>query len=148
LAGAHAASRERAGGQDGDGAVCHGLTTRPSPDFIKSSWLLNEDIGCIYRAYATHDWPLKITSPSNMSAKGEVFDAGSAVTIRVDDSKFADWTKLELYDGATKVGELTKEPAKFTVADLKSGYHAFSVLGTDGKGTIRPSNAVLVLVRR
>jgi hypothetical protein len=113
----------------------------------KSSWLLNEDIAFIYRAYATHDWPLKITSPSHMSAKSEVFDAGSVVTIRVDDSKFADWTKLELYDGATKVGELTKGPAKFTVKDLKAGYHAFSVLGTDGKRTIRPSNPVLVVVR-
>jgi hypothetical protein len=57
-------------------------------------------------------------------------------------------TKLELYDGATKVGELTKGPAEFTVKDLKPGYHAFSVLGTDGKGTIRPSNPVLVVVRR
>jgi hypothetical protein len=74
-------------------------------DVAKSSWLLNEDIAFIYRAYATHD-------------------------------------------GATKVGELTKGPAKFTVTDLKAGYHAFSVLGTDGKGTIRPSNPVLVVVRR
>jgi hypothetical protein len=117
-------------------------------DIAKSSWLLNEDIAFIYRAYATHDWPLKITSPSNMSAKDEVFDAGSGVTIRVDDSKFAGWTKLELYDGAKKVGELTKEPAEFTVKDLKAGYHAFSVLGTDGKGNIRPSNPVLVVVRK
>jgi hypothetical protein len=113
----------------------------------KSSWLLNEDIAFIYRAYATHDWPLKIISPSNMSAKGEVFEAGSAVTIRVDDSKFADWTKLELYDGATKVGELTKGQANFTVKNLKAGYHAFSVLGLDGKGNVRTSNPVLVVAR-
>jgi hypothetical protein len=114
----------------------------------RSSWLLNEDIAFIYRAYATHDCPLKITSPSKMSAKDKVFDAGSGITIRVDDSKFAGWTKLELYDGATKVGELTKGPATFTVKDLKAGYHAFSVLGTDGKGNVRPSNPVLVVVRR
>src|SRR6516225_6368332 len=117
-------------------------------DLAKSSWLLNEDIAFIYRAYATHDRPLKITSPSSMSAKSEVFDAGSAVTIRVDDSKFADWTKLELYDGATKVGELTKGKAEFTVKGLQAGYHAFSVLGTDAKGDIRPSNPVLVVVRK
>jgi hypothetical protein len=66
----------------------------------------------------------------------------------VDDSKFAGWTKLELYDGAAKVGELTKGKAEFTVKGLKAGYHAFSVLGTDGKGNIRPSNPVLVVVRR
>jgi hypothetical protein len=76
-----------------------------------------------------------------MSAKDEVLDTGSAVTIKVDDSKFAGWTKLELYDGAKKVAE-------FTVNDLKAGYHAFSVLGTDGKGIVRPSGPVLVVVRR
>jgi hypothetical protein len=130
-----------------------GLTIiAPAKEFkgevAKSSWLLNEDVAFIYRAYATHDWQLKITSPSNMSAKSEVFDAGSAVTIKVDDSKFAGWKKLELYDGATKVGELAERAARFTVKDLKAGYHAFSVLGTDAKGNIRPSNPVLVVVRR
>jgi hypothetical protein len=126
-------------------------TITPAKEFkgtiAKSSWLLNEDIAFIYRAYATHDWPLKITSPSNISAKSEVFNAGSTVTIKVDDSKFAGWTKLELYDGAKKVGELTKGPAEFTVKDLRSGYHAFSVLGTDGRANTRPSNPVLVVVR-
>jgi hypothetical protein len=116
-------------------------------DVTKSSWLLNDDIAFIYRAYSTLDRPLKITSPSAMSAKSEVFDAGSAVTIKVDDSKFVGWTKLGLYDGATKVGELTKGKAEFTVEDLKAGFHAFSVLGTDDKGNIRPSNPVLVVVR-
>ena len=45
----------------------------------------------VYRAYSTLDWPLKITSPGPMSAQSEVFDAGSAITIKVDDSKFAGW---------------------------------------------------------
>jgi hypothetical protein len=66
----------------------------------------------------------------------------------VDDSKLAGWKKLELYDGAKKVGELAKGPAEFTVKDLKAGYHAFSVLGTDGKSNVRASNPVLVVVRR
>jgi hypothetical protein len=43
---------------------------------------------------------------------------------------------------------LTKGLAEFIVKDLKAGYHAFSVLGTDGKGTLRPSNPVLVVVRK
>jgi hypothetical protein len=117
-------------------------------DLAKSSWLLNEDVALIYRAYATYNRPLKITSPHNESARDQVLDAGSSVSIDVDDSRFAGWTKLELYDGARKLLELTKGPAKFAVKDLKAGYHAFSVLGTDGKGTIRPSNPVLVVVRK
>jgi hypothetical protein len=43
--------------------------------------------------------------------------------------------------------EPTDGPAKFTVKDLKFGSHAFSVLGTDGKGKARLSNPVLVVVR-
>jgi hypothetical protein len=116
-------------------------------DVAKSSWLLNEDIAFIYRAYSTLDWPLAITAPGREAAKDEVFDAGSSVAIKVDDSQFAGWTKLELYDGATKVGEMTTGKAEFTVKDLKAGYHAFSVLGADGKGMTRPSNPVLVVVR-
>jgi hypothetical protein len=128
-----------------------GLTAiTPAKDFkgdvARSSWLLNEDLAFIYRAYATYGRPLKITSPPNDGHL--VWDAGSSVTIGVDDSRFAGWKKLELYDGAKKVDELAKGPAEFTVMDLRAGYHAFSVLGTDGKGNIRPSNPVLVVVRR
>lgn len=122
----------------------------PTKDFkgsiAKSSWLLNDDIAFIYRAYATYDRQLRITAP--LSDKNLVKDAGSSVAIVVDDSKFAGWKKLELYDGAKKVSELTKGTAEFAVKDLKPGYHAFSVLGTDGKGNVRPSDPVLVVVRR
>jgi hypothetical protein len=130
-----------------------GLTAiAPTRDFkgriARSSWLLNEDVAFIYRAYATYNRPLQITSPRNTSAQDLVLDAGSGVRIGVDDSRFAGWKKLELYDGANKVGERTKGPAEFAVKDLKAGYHAFSVLGTDGKGNVRPSGPVLVVVRK
>jgi hypothetical protein len=122
----------------------------PAKDFkgklAKSSWLLNEDVAFIYRAYATYDRALKITSPRN--DRDQVWDAGSNVTIVVDDSHFAGWKKLELYDGATMVHELEKGRPEFTVKDLTTGYHAFSVLGTDGRGNMRPSNPVLVVVRK
>jgi hypothetical protein len=128
-----------------------GLTAiTPAKDFkgsiAKSSWLLNEDVAFIYRAYATYNRPLKITSPRN--DRDLVWDAGSSARIVVDASPFAGWKKLELYDGAKKVGELAKGPAEFTVTDLKAGYHAFSVLGTDTKGNVRPSDPVLVVVRK
>jgi hypothetical protein len=114
-------------------------------DLARSSWLLNEDLAFIYRAYATYDRPLTIASPR--SASHLVWDAGSSVTIVVDDSRFADWKALELYDGANKVGELARGRAEFTVSDLTPGYHAFSVLGTDGRGNRRPSGPILVVVR-
>lgn len=117
-------------------------------DVKKSSWLLNKDIAFIYRAYATYDRPLTIVSPQNMWSKDRVWDSGSNVTIVVDDAKFPGWKKLEFYDGASKVGEITQRPPQFTATDLASGYHAFSVLGTDAKGNVRPSGPVLVVVRK
>lgn len=122
----------------------------PAKDFkaavAKSSWLPNEDVAAIYRAYATRERSLAIAAPRD--TRDLVWDAGSSVTITVDDVRFAGWKTLELFDGAKKVGELTKGPAAFTVADLTHGYHAFSVLGTDDKGTVRPSEPVLVVVRK
>jgi hypothetical protein len=114
-------------------------------DLARSSWLLDEDLAFIYRAYATYGRPLTITSPRN--DRDLVWGAGSRVTIGVGDSRFAGWKKLELYDGAKKVGELAAGPAEFTVKGLRAGYHAFPVLGTDGEGNLRPSDPVLVVVR-
>lgn len=133
----------------------NGLTSiAPAKDFKgdvkKSSWLLNEDLAFIYRAMATYDKPLKFTSPRHTpdNARTLVWDAGTSVTLTVDDTKFAGWKKMELFDGTKKVAELTKEPATFTVKELKAGYHVFTVLGTDANGDVRCSEPVLVTVRK
>lgn len=44
--------------------------------------------------------------------------------------------------------EGTRGPAEFTVKDPRSGYHAYSVLGTNEKGNVQPSGPVLVVVRK
>lgn len=60
----------------------------------------------------------------------------------------AGWKKLEFYDGARKLGEIASGPSQFTAKNLSIGLHAFSVLGTDVAGNIRPSNPAPVIVRR
>ncbi|HWU36206.1 MAG TPA: hypothetical protein VN203_01095, partial [Candidatus Acidoferrum sp.] len=117
-------------------------------DLGHSSWLQNEDIAFIYRAYATHNNPLTITSPGPCGPGTPAVDPGSNVPITVDASKFPNWKKLEFYDGAKKLGTVTAAPAQFTATKLTSGYHVFSVLGTGAGGDIRPSNPVLIVVRR
>ena len=128
-----------------------GLTTiAPAGQFKgsieKSSWLPTEDLAFIYRAYATYDRPLTITAPTDTGH--HTYDPGVDITIKVEDSKFAGWKKLEFYDGARKLGEITQAPAQFTATNLVPGFHAFSVLGTDAIGTLRPSNPTLVIVRK
>jgi len=73
---------------------------------------------------------------------------GSNVPITVDASKFADWKKLEFYDGAKKLGTLTTAPPQFTATNLTPGYHVFSVLAKHVQGSMRSSDPVMVVVRR
>ncbi len=122
--------------------------TQFTGDLGRSSWLQNEEIAFIYRAYATHNNPLTITSPGPCGPGTPAVDPGSDVPITVDASKFPNWKKLELYDGAKKLGTVTAAPAQFTATNLTPGYHVFSVLGTDAVGEIRPSNPAMVVVRR
>jgi hypothetical protein len=116
-------------------------------DLGHSSWLQNEDIAFIYRAYATHNHPLTITSPGPCGPGTPAVDPGANVPITVDASKFPNWKKLEFYDGAKKLGTVTAAPPKFTATNLTPGYHVFSVLGTDAAGTVRTSDPVMVIVR-
>jgi len=116
-------------------------------DLGHSSWLQNEDIAFIYRAYATHNNPLTITSPGPCGPGTPAIEPGSNVPISVDASKFPNWKNLEFYDGAKKLGEITQGPPKFTAKNLTPGYHVFSVLGTDAGGDVRSSNPVMVVVR-
>jgi hypothetical protein len=117
-------------------------------DLGHSSWLQNEDIAFIYRAYATHNNPLTITSPGPCGPGTPAADPGSNVPITVDAGKFPNWKTLEFYDGAKKLGTVTAAPAQYTATNLTPGYHVFSVLGTDAKGNIRTSDPVLIVVRK
>lgn len=117
-------------------------------DLGHSSWLQNEDIAFIYRAYATHDHPLTITSPEPCGPGTQAVDPGSNVSIAIDLSKFPHWKKLVFYDGAKKLGVVVPGAAPhFTATNLTPGYHVFSVLGTDAEGNVRTSNPVMVIVR-
>jgi hypothetical protein len=128
-----------------------GLTTiAPAKQFKgdlgRSSWLQNEDLAFIYRAYATFNNPLAITSPASGMPGGAVdCTPGSDVPILVDAGKFLGWTKLAFYDGAKKLGEITQGPTQFTAKKLTAGYHVFSVLGTDARGNVRSSGPALVV---
>lgn len=102
----------------------------------------------VYRAYATYDRPLRIVWPRDTWTDQRSWEPGGSITVKVDDSRFAGRKKLEFYDGAGKLGEITSGPAQFTASDLAIGFHAFAVLGTDAAGNIRPSNPVLVVVRK
>jgi hypothetical protein len=117
-------------------------------DIRKSSWLPDQDVAFIYRAYATYNRPLKITSPAQNNIYTPVQSPGSSITIQVDASKFPGWKKLEFYDGAKLLGSITSGATQFTATNLTPGFHGFSVLGTDASGNVRTSNTAMVAVHR
>jgi hypothetical protein len=116
-------------------------------DLGHSSWLQNEDIAFIYRAYGTHNNPITITSPGPCGPGTPAVDAGADVPITANTSKFTNWKKLELHDGAKRLGEITQGEPKFVARGLTPGYHIFSVLGTDAQGNLRTSDPVMVVVQ-
>src|SRR5512136_1491966 len=97
---------------------------------------------------------IRITLPWMPASYYELFcqvqDPGN-VTIKVDASIFAKnfpgWTKLEFYDGATKLGEAAppQTSASLTANIPDVGFHTFSVLGYDANGkAVRTSNPTMV----
>ena len=130
-----------------DASAAEMLAKSSQGDLGHSSWLRSEDIAFIYRAYATHDNPLAITSPGPCGPGTPALDEGANVPITVDASKFPNCKTLEFYDGAKRLGTVTAAPARFTATNLTPGYHVFSVIGTDAKGTLRTSDPRMVVVR-
>lgn len=116
-------------------------------DLGHSSWLQDEDLAFVYRAYSTYDKPLTITSPGNCWPTMPALDSGADVPIVVDANAFRDWRTIAFYDGATKLGEITKGPTQFTARNLTPGYHVLSILATDGDGNVRTADPKLVVVK-
>lgn len=117
-------------------------------DLGHSSWLMNEDLAFIYRAYSTYNNPLTITSPGNCWPTMPAMEPGADVAITVDASGFRDWKTMAFFDGAKKLGEVSAgPPPRFTATDLTPGYHVFSILATDGDGNVRTADPKLVIVK-
>jgi dienelactone hydrolase len=118
-----------------------------------AGWLLNENMAQLYRAFATYDKPVSIQFPSSPLVLGESLSADLPVTleVRVNTSGIVDWTKVELFDYAEKIGEVLAggEPASTAVVPtaLSAGYvHALTALVTRADGAmVRTTNITTVL---
>ncbi|MDX2432294.1 MAG: hypothetical protein QNK35_15260 [Bacteroides sp.] len=88
-------------------------------DKIKAGWVLNKDMAFVYRSLATYHNPLKIsvkefdrtfnphTDPGTMfSLGGPVANPGDRITIACDTSLIPGWEKIEVFNGADKLGEV------------------------------------------
>ncbi len=95
-------------------------------DRARAHWLLNRDMAFVYRAAATRDSRLAIgvrdvsrtdnpnTDPATMfSIGGPVVEPGRSLYLVADVRDLPDWSSIEFYDGARKLGVVSAPDAPF-----------------------------------
>ncbi len=86
---------------------------------------------------------VSITSPANNST----FAQGDAITITANASDpDGSVTKVEFYDGSTKLGEDTTAPYEYVFQNAASGSHSLTAKATDNGGKSTTSVAVSITV--
>lgn len=85
---------------------------------------------------------VSITSPSN----GAGFTAPASVTINANASDNGSVTKVEFFQGSTKLGEDTSSPYTFTWTNVAAGSYSLTARATDNLGATTTSSAVSITV--
>jgi endoglucanase len=95
-------------------------------------------------AVATNNAPtVSITSPANSAS----FTTGATITIQATASDSdGSVTKVEFFNGTTKLGEDTTNPYQFTLASATEGNYSFTAKATDNLNATKVSTAVAVSV--
>ncbi|MEW7278437.1 Ig-like domain-containing protein [Aquimarina sp. 2201CG1-2-11] len=83
---------------------------------------------------------VSITSPAN----GSTYTPGGGITINATASDDGAVTKVEFFDGTTKLGEDTSNPYSFTITNARSGKYILTAIATDDQGNSTTSSAVVI----
>ncbi len=121
-------------------------------DKTAAGWVLNEDMAYVYRSLATHHNPLKLsvrefdrtynpnTDPGTMfSLGGPVANPGEEISIRCDAGEFSNWNKIEVFNGAKKLGEVTlgMEPVIKTTLQKDQKVYCLTAIARNSEGQQR-----------
>ena len=100
--------------------------------------------GNFFATYGTNEIPVvTIGSPTNPTTYG----TSESVTIEVDAADLdGNITKVEFFQGFTKLGEVTEAPYQFTWESIPSGSFSLTARATDDKGAIAISEPVVIEV--
>jgi chitinase/chitodextrinase len=103
-----------------------------------TSSIVNITVGTV-----TNNPPVvSITSPSN----GASFTAPASITISANATDDGSVSKVEFFQGASKLGEDTSSPYSFTWANVAAGTYSLTAKATDNAGLSTTSSAVSVTV--
>ena len=123
-------------------------------DRSTAGWLLNENMAFLYRAFSTYNKNVSFDLPSAPEVfLGELFTDKFPVNfdLTIDTAAVPDWSKIELFNYAEKIGELnsTGTPqthATFEVTLQPGDVHALSSMVTGANGIdISTTNILAVL---
>ncbi len=131
-------------------------------DKMRAGWVLNKDLAYVYRSLATHQNPLKIgihefdrtfnpnTDPGTMfSLGGPVTNPGDQITITCDAELFPGWEKIEFFNGAQKLGEVSvgAEPMITISLEASEKVYCLTALATDNNKVQRTCDPMHFFVR-
>ncbi len=128
-----------------------------------AGWLPDRDTAFLYRAVATYDNPLVMYSAD----VGEMFnpdtdyrsrllgvaapalEPGQTITVTCDTSAFPGWTKIEFYDAAAKLAEVSagKPPVLHLTLDGAKRMYNIHALGRGPDGQTRGATPLYFYVR-
>ncbi|MBD3241275.1 MAG: hypothetical protein GF331_11865 [Chitinivibrionales bacterium] len=132
-------------------------------DRAAAGWVPDADIAYLYRSVATYDNPIILSSPDLSKAFNPDTDyrsrlvgvadpavaPGSTVRVVCDMSAFPGWKKVELYDGATKIGQIKsgRKPELTIEVDKEQRVYNISALGYGPDGIVRASTPLYFYVK-
>lgn len=115
-------------------------------DVSHMSWLIDQDAAFVYRGVATYQNPLRLALAGGHGAS---YGGNEDVTLECTDFGTAEWRSVGVYDGALRVGEVTRENPRLVLrAPQKPGAHGGTLVGELPGGELRTSLPVAWVVRR
>jgi poly(3-hydroxybutyrate) depolymerase len=117
-----------------------------------ASWLLNENMAVVYRAFSTYDRRAKLSFelpfelPPGIELEAWFGEAPQPLALDLDLSQIPDWTKVEVFNYAQKIYELSPGVAPQSLIALelpipRDGIYGISALVTHADGvTISTTN--------
>lgn len=108
-------------------------------DRSTANWLIDQGTAQVFRAFSTMNAPLLLNDQG-------VSSMGAFATLTVNASAFPNWSRMEFFQGATKLGEVTSGTPSWT-GRLSTGTYGLNVLGTDSAGNVRTAKPQALVVR-
>jgi pimeloyl-ACP methyl ester carboxylesterase len=118
-----------------------------SGDATKQFWLPSQDLAFMVRAHATHQKPVSFANASTSVWPPIEVNPGDSVPLEVTiDPSFPGVSKVQFFDGAALIGEVTAAPYKTTWKAQRSGAHGIVAVAVDGGGAQRTGFLLPVVV--